>query len=401
MASDSAERHNVTLNSDLEMLERIFRPTMPQFGSSKNPIDVTGQARNEEYGMALRASLKEDAIPSVVGLYCTPATMDVLNFARTAVESAGDLTGIKPMVFAIIGGKGVAEAIAMLNASGIPCYETPDEAVSSLGILYRRQAWLSKDLAAPEEIPMDLAAIRAIIEKAQAKGQTQLLESDCSEILRLAGLDFPKTKVARTLDEAVAAAETIGYPVVMKILSEDIVHKTEYGCVRLDLEDEREVRVAYETVMAMARKHFPRARIEGVIVTEMVKDATEMILGFSEDRSFGPVLMFGMGGIYVEVMKDVSFRVAPISRQDCEAMVKEINSYPILMGARGKAVRDVPRIVDAISRISYLASHTQDILELDINPLMALAKGRGCKVVDSRMTVRKAISREKTMEEKP
>jgi acetyltransferase len=401
MASDSAERHNVTLNSDLEMLERVFRPTMPKFGSSKNPIDVTGQARNEEYGKALKASLEEDSIPSVVGLYCTPATMDVIKFARTAVESTGELTGTKPMVFSIIGGKGVSEAINLLNAHNIPCYTTPDEAMSSMGVLYRRQGWLGQKFGVPEDFDMDLEKINAIIERAHARNQSQLLESDCAEILRLAGLDFPKIAVARTMNEAVAVAEGIGYPVVMKVLSEDIVHKTEFGCVKLDLEDEREVRVAYETIMAEAKRHFPRARIEGVTVTEMVTEATEMILGFSGDPSFGPVIMFGMGGIYVEVLKDVSFRVAPISRLECEAMVKEIHSYPILIGARGKAFRDIPKAVDAISRISYLAANVPDILELDINPLMVLAKGKGCKVVDSRMTVRKNINNRQNTGELP
>jgi acetyl coenzyme A synthetase (ADP forming)-like protein len=389
MAADSAERHNVALNGDLEMLERVFRPTMPQFGSSKNPIDVTGQARNEEYGMALKAALEEESIPSVVGLYCTPATMDVMRFAETAIQSTDMLTGKKPLVFAIIGGGCVSKAIGMLNEHNIPCYETPDEAMSSMGVLYKRLRWLQKEPGVPEGFDMNLGKIRAIIEAANSRNQSQLLESDCAEILRLAGLEFPKTEIARTMNEATEAAKRIGYPVVMKVLSEDIIHKTEYGCVKLDLEDDREVSVAYETIMAEARRHFPRARIEGVTVTEMVTDATEMILGFSEDASFGPVLMFGMGGIYVEVLKDVSFRVAPISRQECEAMVKEINSYPILMGARGKAVRDIPKAVDAISRVSYLASHTKDILELDINPLMVLAKGKGCKVVDSRMTIRK------------
>ncbi|MDD4307476.1 MAG: acetate--CoA ligase family protein [Thermoplasmata archaeon] len=389
MASDSAERHDVILNDDLEMLERIFRPTMPKFGSSKNPIDVTGQARNEEYGLALRASLEEDTIPSVVGLYCTPATMDVTRFAETAIKSTGELTGKKPFVFSIIGGSGVAEAINMLNAHNIPCYATPDEAMSSMGVLYRRWRWLGKEPAEPEKFDIDLGRIREIIDAAHGRNQSQLLESDCAEILRIAGLDFPKTAVAHSLNEALESAEKIGYPVVMKILSEDIIHKTEYGCVRLDLEDADEVRVAYETIMAEARRHFPKARIEGVTVTEMVKDATEMILGFSVDPSFGPVIMFGMGGIYVEVLKDVSFRVAPISRQECESMVKEINSYPVLAGARGKAFRDIPKAVDAISRISFIAANVSDILELDINPLMVMAKGHGCKVVDSRMTIRK------------
>ncbi|MFO7618875.1 MAG: acetate--CoA ligase family protein, partial [Thermoplasmata archaeon] len=274
-------------------------------------------------------------------------------------------------------------------------------AVSAMGVLYRRWKWLNRKPGVPEEFDIDLEAIRGIIEKARKRNQTQLLESDCAEILRLAGLEFPKTGVARTMDEAAKVADSIGYPVVMKVLSEDIIHKTEYGCVKLDLDDEEEVRIAYESIMAEAHRHFPRARIEGVTVTEMVRGAREMILGFSTDQSFGPVLMFGMGGIYVEVMKDVSFRVAPVARQDCEAMVKEISSYPILVGARGKAIRDIPKIVDAISRMSYLAVHVPDILELDINPLMVLEKGKGCKVVDSRMTIRKANKSEQITEGLP
>lgn len=401
LASDSAERHDVVLNDDFEMLDRVFRPTMPQFGSSKNPIDVTGQARNEEYGMALKAALEEESIPSVLALYCTPATMDVNKFATTAIEYTGELAGKKPLVYSIIGGGGVADAINLLNENNLPCYETPDEAVSAMGILYRRWRWLEKETGVPEEFDIDLEAIRAIITRAQEKRQIQLLESDCAEILRIAGLNFPKTGVAKTMDEAVKVAEGIGYPVVMKILSEDIIHKTEYGCVKLDLEDEREVRVAYETIMAEAHSHAPRAKIEGVTITEMVKGATEMICGFSTDPSFGPVVMFGMGGIYVEVMKDVSFRVAPVSRHECESMVKGINSYPILVGARKKAVRDVPKLVEAISRVSYLASNVPEILELDINPLMAMEKGKGCKVVDSRMTIRKANKTEQITEGLP
>ncbi|MCK5024902.1 MAG: acetate--CoA ligase family protein, partial [Thermoplasmata archaeon] len=399
MASDSAERYHVVLNNDLEMLERVFRPSMPEFGSSKNPIDVTGQARNEEYGIALDAALEEDSIPSVIGLYCTPATMDVTKFAETAVEYTGKWKGKKPLVFSIIGGGTVDQAIHTINNHGMPCYETPDEAVSAMGILYGRSKWLNRETGAPESFDMNIGEISSIIQKAQDKGMTQLLESDCADILRLAGLDFPKVEIAHSINEAVEIAERIGYPVVMKILSPQIVHKTEYGCVKLDLEDELEVRIAYETIMAQAKHHFPMASIGGVTITEMVTDATEMILGYSHDPSFGPVIMFGMGGIYVEVLKDVSFRVAPISRQECNKMVKEITSYPILAGARGKAIRDIPKAVDAISRISYLAMNIQDILELDINPLMILESGKGCKVVDSRMTIRKKLNNKMSMEE--
>ncbi|MBU4070615.1 MAG: CoA-binding protein, partial [Candidatus Thermoplasmatota archaeon] len=167
MASDSAERHDVKLNDDLEMLDRIFRPTMPKFGSSKNPIDVTGQARNEEYGMALKAALEEPSIPSVLALYCTPATMDVKSFANTAIEYTGSMVGRKPLVFSIIGGGDVYDAINLMNEHGLSCYETPDEAVSAMGILHRRWEWLNMEPGVPEEFSMDLDAIMKIITTAQ------------------------------------------------------------------------------------------------------------------------------------------------------------------------------------------------------------------------------------------
>jgi acetyl coenzyme A synthetase (ADP forming)-like protein len=393
MATDAAEKYGVQLIDDQEMLERVFRPSMPEFGSTRNPVDITGQGRNEEYGLALKAALEEPSIPSVVGLYCTPATMDVRGFAKTAVETTKQWRRRKPMTFAIIGGGAVPECIRALNDNGLPCYATPDEAMSSMGVVQKRWRWLNRERTKPEDYDMDLDVIKDIIARARSQGLSQLLESDCAQVLRLAGLQLPETRTAANVDEALAMAEEIGYPVVLKVLSPEIVHKTEYGCVKLDLEDGHELRVAYESIMAEARRHVPRARIHGVTVTEMVSDAIETILGFSVDQSFGPVLMFGMGGIYVEVLKDVAFRVAPISRTEAMKMVKEIASYPILAGARGKEIRDIGNIVDSISRISYLATHTDDILELDINPLMVLGQGKGCRVVDSRMTIRRKVTR--------
>lgn len=391
MATDSAEKYGVTLLDDPIMLEKVFRHSMPEFGSTKNPVDITGQGRNEQYGISLEAALMEESIPSVVGLYCTQATMDVSAFACTVANVVEKWKGRKPLSFSIIGGIGVSGAIKLLNDHSIPSFDTPDQAMSAMGAIYDRWRWLNTDFGVPEDFDMDLAAIQDIITKAQENGLTQLLESDCARILRMAGLDFPNTGPAENLEEALALADQIGYPVVLKVLSPDIIHKTEYNCVKLDLEDEQELRVAYEGIMAEAKHHFPQARIYGVTVTEMINDAMETIVGFSIDQSFGPVLMFGMGGIYVEVLKDVSFRVAPISRSEAMKMVKGIASYPILAGARGKKIRDVRSIIDAISRISYLSGHTDDILELDINPLMVLENGKGCKVVDSRMTIRSKV----------
>ncbi len=389
MSTDSAERYRVKMLDNRDLFEKMFRKTMPDYGNASNPIDITGQGKNKEYGMAFDIALDEPKIPAIVGLYCQTADGKPMEIAKAAIDSAARSQHRKPITFSMVGGKGIRDAMDELNQAGIPCYGSPDEAMSAMGALYKRHRRLLEEKEEPVVFnDINLNAIQSIIDRAKEVGATNLIESDCNEILRLTGLQFPKSGVAGNLDEAVALAQKIGFPVAMKVLSPDIIHKTEFGAVRLDLEDEHEVRVAYESIMASVRSKMRNARIEGVIVTEMICEATETILGFSEDPSFGPVLMFGMGGIYVEVLKDVAFRVAPISGREVMKMIRDITSYPILAGARGKDFRDIDGISDAISRISYLATQVDDLVELDINPFMALDKGMGCKVVDSRMTIR-------------
>ncbi|MCK5038269.1 MAG: acetate--CoA ligase family protein [Thermoplasmata archaeon] len=388
ISSDSAERYRVRMLDDTEMLEELFRPTMPSYGSTKNPIDITGQGQNKEYEMALDIALEDDRIPAIVGLYCQTATGDPTEIAEAAISSIKKSKKKKPIVFSMVGGKGIAESIAELNLAGIPSYASPDGAMSAMGALYKRYRRLKVEDEEPEDFQMDLEKIKSIIKNTWDKGMSNLTEDDCNLILKEAGLTFPSSAVAKNLEEAKKVANEIGYPVVMKILSPDILHKTEFGGVRLDLEDDEELEIAYESIMATVRNRFDKARINGVMITSMIKDATEMILGFSQDPSFGPVIMFGMGGIYVEILQDVAFRVAPISRKEIMGMIREISSYPILAGARGKNLRDIEALADAISRISYLSNHVPEIVELDINPLMAMDQGKGCLVVDSRMTIR-------------
>ncbi len=388
ISSDSAERYGVRMLDDSEMLEELFRPTMPSYGSTKNPIDITGQGLNKEYEMALDIALEDDRIPAIVGLYCQTATGNPLEIADAAISSIKKSGKMKPIVFSMVGGKGIAESLVKLNYAGIPSYTSPDGAMSAMGALYKRFRQLKRVEEEPEVFDMDIAMIKGIIKKTWDAGMSNLMEDDCNRILKEAGLKFPKSAVAKNLGEALEVAGEIGYPVAMKILSPDILHKTEFGGVRLDLEDEEELKIAYESIMASVRNRFDKARVNGVIITEMINDATEMILGFSQDPSFGPVIMFGMGGIYVEILKDVSFRVAPVSRNEVTGMIREISTYPILAGARGKNMRDIEALADAVSRISYLSVHVPEIVELDINPLMALDQGKGCVVVDSRMTIR-------------
>jgi acyl-CoA synthetase (NDP forming) len=189
------------------------------------------------------------------------------------------------------------------------------------------------------------------------------------------------------MEECVRAAERIGYPVVMKIVSEDIIHKTEVKGVRVNIQSAEEVKETYQDIMTRVRKRYPNANLRGIIVCEMVEKGVETILGMSSDPQFGPVVMFGLGGIYVEALKDVAFRVAPLSKKDANEMIHEIKTTSLLYGIRGTKRRDIDALRDAIYRLGLLVTAIPEIAEMDINPLMVLEKGKGCRVVDARITL--------------
>ena len=233
---------------------------------------------------------------------------------------------------------------------------------------------------------MDKEKIYSIINRAREEGRLQLLENEAKDILKACGLDVPEYKLAKTIDEAVEYAKEIGYPVVLKIVSEDIIHKSDIGGVKVGIKNEEELKNAYREIMYRAKKSYPEANIRGILVNEMVEKGVETIIGSSEDPQFGPVIMFGLGGIYVEVLKDVAFRVAPIDKEDALEMINDIKSYPLLYGVRGEKRKDINSLAENISVLSHLTYEISEIVEIDINPLMVLEEG--CKVVDARMTLK-------------
>jgi acyl-CoA synthetase (NDP forming) len=234
---------------------------------------------------------------------------------------------------------------------------------------------------------MDVAAIDTIADDALADGRSFLLADEAQELMRVAGLPMPQSCIARNIDEAVRYAEDIGYPVVMKVVSRDILHKSDAGGVALDLLNKEEVMDAYQAIMQNSRAYNANAVIQGVEVSEMVKQGTEVILGARKDGAFGPIVMFGLGGIYVEVMKDVAFRAAPLNRDEILDMVKEIKSYPLLLGVRGEARKDIPSIIDTLVKLATLIEQSRRITDIEINPLMVYEQGQGTKAVDVRVLV--------------
>jgi acyl-CoA synthetase (NDP forming) len=226
---------------------------------------------------------------------------------------------------------------------------------------------------------------RKLMNKVHGNGRSYIPEVETIEVLETYGLPVPNGKLAGTVEEAVQIAEEIGYPVVMKVVSDDIIHKSDVKGVELNLGSSGEVKDAWDRIHSNALSAMPDAKITGLYVIKMVRDAEEIILGIKRDPSFGPVLLFGLGGIFVEVFKDVSFGVAPLSREEALHMLEQTKAYKILKGARGRNPRDIDSIVDALLRLGQLAVDFPEIEELDINPLFVLDEGKGCVLGDARM----------------
>ncbi len=234
---------------------------------------------------------------------------------------------------------------------------------------------------------MNWKKIKGIIEDARSQDRLELLETEAKTILKTLDVPVADFRTATSEKECLQAAKEIGFPVALKIESEAITHKTEAGGVQLDLSSPEEVSSAYNQIISSSKKYEPDAKIRRVSINEMVSEGLEVIVGSSKDPSFGPTIMFGLGGIYVEVLKDVAFRVAPVDREEARNLVGEINAYPLLLGVRGQARKDIESLTDIIYKISRMVNEIRDIVELDINPLKAMDDGNGCKVLDCSMTI--------------
>jgi acyl-CoA synthetase (NDP forming) len=210
-----------------------------------------------------------------------------------------------------------------------------------------------------------------ILKQAQQENRTQLTEIESKEFLQEAGIPVIETKLARTKKEAISLSKRMGFPVAMKIASPDITHKSDSGGVKLGLANITQVGNAYSEIMLSIKQRFPKARVQGVSVQKMARPGVEVIIGLSKDAQFGPVLMFGLGGILVEVLKDVSFRIVPLTRKDAEEMIREIKGYPLLQGYRGQEPADIPCLEQLIVKVSELAEQYLEIEELDLNPIFA------------------------------
>ncbi len=382
IAADACEKYGLHLFDDVEILKKTFQDVIPSFGSYRNPVDVTGQASGDDYRKALERAFQEDSIHSILALYCEAGNLAPQDVEKAIIETHSKYK--KPALYVIFGGKGASDVIKSLNMRGITAFSDVEDAVSSLYALYRVHEEVEKEEI--EEVEINEERIREIIKIAEKEGRDKLLSNEAKEIISCLKIDVPPFGVAKNIEEAIYHANKIGYPVAMKVISEDIIHKTDVGGVILNIDDEKEVVEAYEAIIENCKRNAPKARIKGVEVTKMIEKGVETIVGATTDDSFGKVIMFGLGGVYVEVMKDVSFRIAPASKNEIRKMIKEIESYPLLEGVRGEKRKDIEGVIDTIYKIGILVTEFEEIQELDINPLMVYEKG--VKVVDARISIK-------------
>jgi acetate---CoA ligase (ADP-forming) len=387
LAADVAERFGIPLAEVSPALRERFVACLPPTASLGNPVDMIGDARADRYGFALDA-LRDDPGTDIVLVLLTPQAMTQPD--ETAEAVVRNLSGSgKTAAASFMGDVSVRTARRILSAGGIPQYPVPERAVRALGAMIRYRRARRPAAEREEEIRgIRKEAAAEAIRAAQAAGRRALGETESRGILAAYGFVFPEQFPARTTPEAVQAFERIGGPVAIKIASPDILHKTDVGGVRLGLASAEDVARAFAEITTGVRRRVPGAWIAGVTVQKMVSGGQELILGMSRDPQFGPLLMYGFGGIYVEVLGDVSFRLAAFfSRADASEMVREIRSYPLLAGYRGAEPADEEAVVDGLLRIARLSLDFPEIQELDVNPAIVLSRGEGIQAIDCRMTI--------------
>ena len=392
MATDALESGGMKLARLQGETIELLREYLPPAANTNNPIDVIGDALVDRYEVALKAVLEDSNVDGAIVIL----TPQVYTQIEETAEAVGRLAGAydKPVLGCFMGEAKVGAGIRVLNEHKIPNYSFPERAAIALQAM--AEYWEQRQQPAPdyERFRVDQGRVRRIFDQARDDGRLTLGDAQARDIMKAYGLRIPQSVLAKTVEEAVDAADSIRYPVVLKISSPDILHKSDIGGVRMNVRDAGQVRDFFDLLMYRAQRYMPDAEIWGVLVQEMVSKGKEVIIGVNRDPQFGPLVMFGLGGIYVEVLKDVTFRVAPVSRQEATDMIGEILSYHLLQGVRGEEPSDLKAIVDSILRVSQLVVDFPEVMEMDINPLMVHEEGRGAVAVDMRFVLKERESGE-------
>jgi len=384
ISTDSCSKLGIKM-AKIEEIRPKIDAVIPPWGSSRNPVDIVGDADFNRFENVLNEVLAHKNVGSVISM-CTPsATLDYDKLAEVIVKMSKKYK--KTMLASLMGlDEGITNREILANGD-VPYYTYAEGSIRALKAMLRFADWIKTPEGNIVKFDVDKEKASKVFDKVKEEGRTNLLEEEGLEILSAYGFPLPKSILAKTEDEAVEAANKIGYPTVMKIASPQIVHKSDAGGVKVNLSSDKEVRDAFKVIVDNAKKYDSKAEIKGVLIVEMVKGGKEMIIGSKLEPGFGPVVMLGMGGIYVEILKDVTFRLAPFTDQEANDMISSIKTKKLLDGVRGEKPSDVEKLSECIQRLSQLVTDFREIKELDMNPVLVMQKGEGCKILDVRIGI--------------
>ncbi len=395
MASDACESHGLEVPLLDESTVAQLRAFLPPEASTRNPVDMIASATPAAFEKAIALVLADPNVDALLALYVPPIVTTPTEIAESIVHGVAAATQRadaerrphKPVLTCFMGTHGVKEGLRTLHEGHMPSYAFPESAAIALARAVQYGRWRSAEEGTFVRQPADTARAALVMERAAARGGGWLRPDEVGEVLAAYGIAQPPARHADSADEAMAAAEELGFPVVLKLDSETLTHKSDVGGVALDLRSANEVRKAWNGMRARLDQAGKLGEMQGATLQPLVRDGTETILGMSRDATFGPLVMFGLGGIHVEMLKDVSFRIAPLTDRDAREMMREVRAFPLLEGYRGAPPADLAAIESAILSVAQLSEEQPLLLEMDLNPVRALPPGQGVLAIDARMRV--------------
>lgn len=386
VTTDAAVRYGLSLAAFQEATLHGLEEGLPAAASRHNPVDLLGDADPERYALALESVLADEGVDGAIVLSTPQLMTDLAAIAATVAEIAPRHG--KPVLVCQMALGEIEDALDIWTRARLPHYHFPEEAARSMAAMARYALSTEGPGYEVRSFPdVDRQAVAALLLRAREEKRRFLLEPEAQQILAAYGFPTLPSRWVPSAADAVPAAEALGYPVVLKIVSPDIVHKVDVGGVRLNLTGPEEVRQAGDEILAAVQAALPQARGAGILVQKMAPPGRETILGMSRDPHFGPLLMLGLGGTYVQIFKDVIFRLAPISAQWARRMIRELKGFQILTGYRGEPPADLDALAEALERLSQLVLDFPEIQELDVNPFLVFAAGQGAAVLDARLFV--------------
>ena len=382
LASDALDNHHFELANLSSETSQQLRAVLNPSAQVANPVDMLGGAEPHEYESALKAVVNDDGVDNVLTILVPTSLVNPSEIAAAIIRACGNQS--KTSLSVIFGEESISQPRRLLHENQIPMYVFPETPAYVLGAMARYADWIGKPAAPQWRFPtVNKNIVQQLLEK--NKTEKAVGEADTRPILEAYGIPVVQGGMADNPQSAIEVADRIGFPVAMKIVSPDIIHKSDMGGIRLNLKDAQAVKSAFEDMMSQIKDRAPQARIEGVLLEKMADKGSEVIVGMKRDPSFGPLMMFGLGGIYVELFKDVGFGISPTRLEEAQEMIRSTHAGKLLGGLRGQTPADLNAVAETVLKLANLARDFPEILEMEINPLRVYEEGQGVLALDGRI----------------